>query len=131
MRFIQHLSRIFRKELEDVKVLYLGATGPGWMHSKKPIRIVEDIKGLKIRVTGGGILGIKAVGGDPIAMTMGEVYLAGKKGIIDANIGPPEILEGWKHHEVFKYSTFVPHFYSEFQYIVMNWAKWNRLPKDL
>ena len=40
------------KELDDVKVLYLFATGPGWMHSKKPIRTVEEMKGLKIRVTG-------------------------------------------------------------------------------
>jgi len=89
------------------------------------------MKGLKTRVTGGGILGVKAVGGDPIATVMGEVYLAASKGIIDALISPLETLEGWKHHEVFEYSTFLPHFYSEFFYIIMNWAKWKALPKDL
>ena len=119
------------KELQDVKVLYLYATGPGWIHSNKPIRNVEDMKGLKIRVTGAGIGGVKAVGGEPIAMVMGEVYIAAQKGIIDANIGPLEVLEGWKQNEVFHYSTFVPYFYSEFFHVEMNWAKWKALPKDL
>lgn len=127
----EHYRKWKPKELEDTKVLYIYATGPGWIHSNKPIRTVEDMKGLKIRVTGAGIGGVKAVGGDPIAMVMGEVYLAAQKGIIDANVAPLEVLEGWKHNEVFKYSTFVPHFYSEFFHVEMNWAKWNALPKDL
>lgn len=127
----EHYRKWKPKELEDVKVLYLYATGPGWMHSRKPIRSVEDMKGLKIRVTGAGVGGVKAVGGEPIATVMGEVYLAAQKGIIDALVSPLETLEGWKHHEVFDYSTFVPHFYSEFFYVVMNWAKWKALPKDL
>jgi len=127
----EHYKKWKPKELEDVKVLYLYATGPGWIHSKKPIRSVADMKGLKIRVTGAGVGGVKAVGGEPVAMVMGEVYIAAQKGIIDANVAPLEVLEGWKHHEVFEYSTFVPHFYSEFFYVVMNWAKWKALPKDL
>ena len=62
---------------------------------------------------------------------MGEVYLAAQKGMIDAMVSPLETLEGWKHHEIFEYSTFVPYFYSEFMHVAMNWAKWNSLPKDL
>jgi TRAP-type C4-dicarboxylate transport system substrate-binding protein len=89
------------------------------------------MKGLKIRCTGGGTLGVKAVGADPIGMPMGDVYLAAQKGVFDANVAPLEVLEGWKHHEVFEYSTFVPQFYSEFFHINMNWAKWKALPKDL
>jgi TRAP-type C4-dicarboxylate transport system substrate-binding protein len=119
------------KELDGVKVLYLFATGPGWIHSNKPIRKVEDMKGLKIRVTGPGVGAVKAVGGEPVAMVMGDVYLAAQKGVIDANIAPLEVLEGWKHNEVFKYSTFVPYFYSEFFHVEMNWTKWKSLPPDL
>jgi len=119
------------EEMSDVKVLYLNATGPGYLHSKTPITTVEQMKGLVIRCTGGGVLGVKAVGGDPISMPMGEVYAAGQKGIIEALVSPPETLDGWKHHELFDYSTFVPFFYSEFFYTVMNWDKWNSLPKGL
>ncbi len=119
------------EELKDAKVLYLAGTGPGWLHTNKPIRKVDEMKGLRIRCTGGGVLGVKAVGGDPISMPMGDVYIAAKKGMIDSLISPLETLEGWKHHEIFKYSTFVPYFYSEFFHITMNWDKWNSLPKDL
>ena len=119
------------EELSDVKVLYLNATGPGYLHSKTPITTVEQMNGLVIRCTGGGVLGVKAVGGDPVSMPMGEVYAAAQKGIIEALVSPSETLDGWKHHELFDYSTFVPFFYSEFFYTVMNWDKWNSLPKGL
>jgi TRAP-type C4-dicarboxylate transport system substrate-binding protein len=119
------------KELDEVKVLYLFATGPGWLHTKKPVRTVEEMKGLKIRCTGGGVRGVKAVGGDPVSMPMGDVYLAAQKGVVNALVSPLETLEGWKHYEVFDYSTFVPEFYSEFMHVTMNKAKWNSLPKDL
>jgi len=118
-------------ELADTHVLYLFATGPGYMHSNEPILAVADMKGLKIRVTGGGVRGVQAVGGDPIAIPMGETYEAAQKGLIDALVSPPETLEGWKHAELFKYSTSVPYFYSEFFWVTMNQNKWNSLPKGL
>ncbi|OGO23928.1 MAG: hypothetical protein A2144_07670 [Chloroflexi bacterium RBG_16_50_9] len=118
-------------ELSDSHVLYLFATGPGWMHSNKPILSVDNMKGLKIRVTGGGVRGVQAVGGEPIAIPMGDVYQAAQKGLIDALVSPPETLEGWKHGELYKYSTSVPYFYSEFFWVAMNQAKWNSLPKGL
>jgi TRAP-type C4-dicarboxylate transport system substrate-binding protein len=119
------------KEFDNVKVLYIYATGPGWIHSHKPITKVEQLKGMKIRVTGSGVLGVKAVGGEPVAMPMGEVYLAAQKGIIDALVSPAETLEGWRHAEVFKYSTFMPYFYSEYFWVAMNLSKWKSLPQAL
>ncbi|MCS7281154.1 MAG: TRAP transporter substrate-binding protein [Desulfobacterota bacterium] len=119
------------KELDTVKILYVYATGPGWLHSNKPITRIDQLKGMKIRVTGAGVLGVRAVGGEPVAMPMSEVYLAASKGIIDALVSPAETLEGWKHAEVFKYSTFMPYFYSEYFWVAMNLDKWKSLPKDL
>ncbi len=119
------------KEFDEVKVLYLSGTGPGWIHSNKPIRKVEDLKGMKIRVTGAGVAGVKAVGGEPVAMPMSEVYIAAKKGTIDALLAPNEVLKAWKHAEVFKYSTFMPFFYSEYYFLYMNRDSWQALPKDL
>ncbi len=118
-------------ELDDVKILCIYPTGPGWIHSHVPITTVDQMKGMKIRVTGSGVLGVQAVGGEPIAMPMGDVYQAAQKGTIEALVSPLETLEGWKHAEVFDYSTFVPYFYSEFFWLAMNWDKWNSLPKDL
>src|SRR4030042_4583002 len=84
----EHYNKWKPKELEDSKILYLCATGPGWLHTMKPIRTVDEMKGLRIRSTGGGVLGVKAVGGDPVAMPMGEVYTAAQKGVVNALVSP-------------------------------------------
>lgn len=127
----EYYNALKPKELSDSKVLYLWAVGPGWLHSKKPIIKVTDIKGLKIRSTGAFTDAVKLLGAEPIAMPMGEAYLAAQKGLIDSLISPPETLETWKHHEIFDYSVFLPTVYSHFQYLVMNLKKWDSLPKDL
>ena len=69
------------KELDDVKVMYLHAHGPGILHTKKPVDKLEDLKGMKIRSTGtvGKIVG--ALGATPVAMPMGETYDAFRKGL--------------------------------------------------
>lgn len=55
-------------ELNDVKVLYLHAHGPGLLHTQKPVRTMEDMQGLKIRSTGLSARIVKALGGVPVAM---------------------------------------------------------------
>jgi len=119
------------KEFDDAKVLYFYATGPAWLHTKKPVNSLADIKGLKVRTTADNVEVFRLLGAEPTSMVMGEVYLAATKGIIDSLISPLETLEAWKHAEIFDYSTFVPHFYSSFFWVSMNWNKWNALPKDL
>jgi TRAP-type C4-dicarboxylate transport system substrate-binding protein len=119
------------KELDDTKVLYIYGVGAGWIHAKKPIRSVEDIKGLKTRGTGAMVPGIKALGGEAIGIPSAEVYLAAQKGVIDAAVFPLQPLEEYKLHEIFHYSTFIPGISSEFKFVAMNRDKWKALPKDL
>lgn len=119
------------KELNDVKVLLLCGVGPGWIHSKKPIRSVEDFKGLKIRVIGPGVDALRALGGEPIGLPSAEIYLSAAKGVIDAAVIPMGAVQAFKLDEVFTYSTFVPQIYNDGKYCVMNWDKWKALPKDL
>jgi TRAP-type C4-dicarboxylate transport system substrate-binding protein len=119
------------KEFSDTKVLYFYATGPAWLHTKRPIRHLDDIKGLKVRATADNVEVFKLLGAEPVSMVMGEVYVAAKKGVVDSLISPLETLEAWKHAELFDYSTFVPYFYSSFFWVCVNWDKWKALPKDL
>lgn len=120
------------KELSKVKVLYLHAHGPGLLLSKKVVRTLEDLKGLKIRAVGSGTKEAQALGGVPVSMGMGAVYEALQKGVVDASFSPVEVLKGWKQAEVIKY--IVDCFsisYSHGFYVCMNLAKWNALPKDV
>ncbi len=119
------------KEFADVKVLLWAGVGPGFIHSKKPIRSVQDFKGLKVRVIGPGVEAIKALGAEPVGLPSGDIYLSAQKGIIDAALIPMGAVETFKLDEVLPFSTSVPPLYNEGKYCVMNQAKWNSLPKDL
>ncbi|MBX6322217.1 MAG: TRAP transporter substrate-binding protein DctP [Rhodospirillaceae bacterium] len=59
--------------------------GPNIIHSKKPIRSIEDFKELKLRVPGGMIAqGFAAIGAKTTLLPGGEVFSALEKGTIDA-----------------------------------------------
>ncbi|MFL5218332.1 MAG: TRAP transporter substrate-binding protein DctP [Microvirga sp.] len=59
--------------------------GPNIIHSKKPIRSIEDFNGLKLRVPGGMIAeGFAAAGARTTLLPGGEVFSALEKGTIEA-----------------------------------------------
>ena len=120
------------KELDDVKVLYIHAHGPGLLSTKKPVRVLEDIKGMKIRSTGLSAQIVKTLGGAAVAMPQGDTYEALQKGVVEGTFTPIETLKGWRQAEVVKYTTQCTGVgYTTAMFVVMNPNKWNALPKDL
>ncbi len=120
------------KELEDVKVLYLHAHGPGLLHSKKAVRSLEDLKGMKIRSTGLSAKVVESLGGIPVAMPQGGTYEALQKGVVEGTFGPIETLKGWRQAEVIDFTTDCNMVgYTTAMFVVMNLEKWNALPDDI
>ncbi|MFH1152944.1 MAG: TRAP transporter substrate-binding protein [Pseudomonadota bacterium] len=120
------------KEMDNVKVMLFTAHGPGLIHSKDPIRKLEDIKGMKVRCYGFSVKVIEALGGVPVAMAQNQAYEALQKGVCNATLVPMEALKGWKQAEVIKYTTESYSIgYTSGLYIFMNKAKWASLPKDV
>jgi len=120
------------KELDEVKVMYLHGHGPGIIHSKKEIKTLEDLKGMKVRCTGMAAKIVGALGATPVAMPMGETYDALSRGVVDASMAPQEALQGWKWGEVVKFT--IENFsssYSTGMFVVMNKDKWNALAPDV
>ena len=121
------------KEVQDTKVLYVHAHGPGVLHTKKKaVQELADLKGLKIRSTGLSAKIVKTLGALPVAMPQGDTYEALQKGTVDGTIGPIEVLKGWKQGEVIKYSTDIPGIgYTTSMFVVINTRKWQALPDNL
>ncbi|RLB12450.1 MAG: C4-dicarboxylate ABC transporter substrate-binding protein [Deltaproteobacteria bacterium] len=118
------------KELMDTRVMYLHAHGPGLLHTRdKPVRTLEDMKGLRIRATGTSALVAKALGATPVPMPMPETYQSLQKGVVDGSLYPWEANKGWKLGEVTKYCTadFSAAYTTAF-FVVMNKDKWNSIP---
>lgn len=119
-------------EVADTQVLYIHGHGPGILATKKPIRKLDDIKGLKVRATGLSAKIVQTLGGTPVAMSQPETYEALQKGVVEATFCPIETLKGWKQGEVIDYITDSSVIgYTTAMFVVMNKKKWDSLPVDI
>jgi TRAP-type C4-dicarboxylate transport system substrate-binding protein len=121
-----------QKEWSDVQLLVVHCTPPfTLLTTKKQVKTLEDLKGLKLRVLAGPPTdAFKALGAVPVLLGMPDCYLAMQKGTIDGLAIPLGIIEIFKFHEVTKYWTHVP-ITTAYLSIAMNKAKFNGLPPDL
>lgn len=120
------------EELNDVKVLYLHAHGPGLLHTKAPVETLEDLQGLQIRSTGLSAKMVSALGANPVAMPQGDTYEALQKGVVEGTFAPMETLKGWRQAEVIDSTTECRDVgYTTAMFVVMNKNKFNQLPEDM
>jgi TRAP-type C4-dicarboxylate transport system substrate-binding protein len=121
------------KEFDQVKVLWMNTSTPsGIATAKKPVRKMEDLKGLTIRAP--GICGdvIKALGGIPAPTPMPEVYEAISKGVIDGESSNFETLKTFRFAEVVKYETNCWQITNPYPfYVAMNKESYKKLPEDI
>lgn len=119
-------------ELDNVKVLYLHAHGPGLLHTQKPVNTLADLQNMKIRSTGLSAKVVEALGAVPVAMPQGDTYESLQKGVVEGTFGPLEVLKGWRQAEVVKYTTNCNSVgYTTAMFVVMNKAKWNALSPEI
>ena len=119
-----------RKEYADVHLLWLFSQGPAQLMTRKPVRKLEDMKGLIVRAPGGMGDYIKALGGSPVDIPAPESYLALSKGTIDATVFPGEAIRTFKLYEATKYVN-MSNLAVQWFWAAMNKDKYNSLPKDL
>lgn len=133
-RIADDMYRKFQpKELSDVHVLYLHCHTPGvWYTTKKAVKTLDDMKGLRIRCTGLTTKMVTALGGTPVGMPKADEYDSMQRGVVDGTVGAPTSLKSWRIAEVAKFSTWVPKAgYTNAQFVVMNKKKWESLSPDI
>jgi len=121
------------KEWDAVHVLYFHGPGPYLVQTiKKPVKTLEEMKGLKLRGVGALADTEKDLGATPMPLEMADVYESMRRGVIDGIMGPLEQLKGWKTGDIVRYVTacWDVGIGSVF-YVVMNKDKWNALPPDI
>ncbi len=121
-----------QKEYSDIVPLTLWTSHPYFLlTTKKQVKTLDDLKGLKIRVTGGPPTEqMKALGAVPTPMPMPDVYEALDKGVIDGMGAPWEAVLSFRLYEVAKYYTMVP-LSSVYFSLCANKQKWQGLPKEV
>ncbi|MEQ1535773.1 MAG: TRAP transporter substrate-binding protein [Burkholderiaceae bacterium] len=105
-------------------------SGARSLYSKKPIKTVADVKGMKIRVQQSDLWVslISAMGANATPMPYGEVYTALKTGIIDAAENNIPSFDTAKHAEAVKFYSRTEHSMAP-EILVMSKIVYDKLPK--
>lgn len=118
------------KEWDETHLLFLYTDAIGNLHTKKPVKSISDLKGMQIRGTGSDVPLIKAMGGTPVGMPWGEVYLSLQRGIVEGMISNYASFQAAKLAEVTDYTT-EHNVRSAGFWVAMNKDKWNSLSPDV
>ncbi len=91
----------------NAKVLALWANSPPILLTKdKPVRTLEDLQGLKLRVTSSGqVPFVQALGASPVGQPVSVINQNLANGVIDAISIDPSGIGSFKLHEVANYLT--------------------------
>jgi TRAP-type C4-dicarboxylate transport system substrate-binding protein len=128
-----NFDRFLARDFKDSKVLMLWNSDTASLMSKsKPIRTLDDLKGMKIRTPSAAQSAqIVALGATPIDMPANQIYTSLDRGVIDAAQIPMSAAIDFKLIEVARYFTInAPLGRSPFL-VAMNRARYDRLPADL
>jgi C4-dicarboxylate-binding protein DctP len=100
--------------------------------ANKPLRKLDDFKGLKIRIQSSKVIEgeIKALGAIPQVMAFSEVYTALQQGVVDGEENTPSNKYTQKMHEVQKHMTMSDHGVVMYA-VVVNKKFWDGLPPDI
>ena len=112
----------------------LGAVYYGTRHlttSNRPVKTVDDAKGLKVRVPENDVFKAmaEAWGAKPTPMNFNELYLALKTGTVDGQENPLPTIKSGKFQEVQKYIILTGHIMTP-RLVVVNEAFWQKVPAD-
>ena len=121
----------FSKDFPDAHPIILHATGPFALFSHKPVAKLEDLKGLKIRVSGRTLgQAFKAVGATPVGIPGIKMAEAFQRNVIDA------VYTGWSISLPTKIVRMASHYAlpgmaSGVLMVIMNRKSYDKLPADL
>ena len=122
--------------LEEGGVKVIGYTGyrppRALTTTNLPVRVPEDMKGLKIRVPGMKILRafFQECGANPTPMPFTELFTALKTGIVEAQDNGIDIVESNGFYAVQKYYMKLDHALGA-QMLYASAAKWKKIPDDV
>jgi len=117
------------KEFSEMKMLYFFTCDTGAVASNKPIRTVEDARGIEVKATGPEF--IKLLGASLVGMPMSEVAVGLQKGTIDAAVISYDVLKGMRLADVVKYVSPNLQMGTTAFWVGMNIDKWNSLAPDI
>ena len=121
----------FYQKTHNMKILAMVPVGTEGYHCylRAPLSAQGDWAGRKLRGVANQHAVIRALGGVPVVLPMGDVYSSIEKGVVDGACAPANVMLATKHHEVAKYRV-EPRFGLLVSSISINLDRWKKLPAD-
>lgn len=128
-----HQKHLYKaNEHRGVVLIGLQSHGPAVIQTKKPLRALADLRGMKIRVPGGvGSLVGKALGVTAVKLPAPKVYEALSSGVADGIFMPIETQKGFRLKEVTRHVLIMPGglYYGSFAFL-LNPRSFKKLSAD-
>jgi TRAP-type C4-dicarboxylate transport system substrate-binding protein len=135
-RALQEFAAVnLKDEFREVHPICFWAHDHGLVHANKPVRTLEDMRGLKLRFpTRLAGEALRALGATAIGMPIPQVPESLAQRVIDGTVLPWEVVPSVKVHELVKNHTEIPGsptLYTSTFILAMNKPKYDALPADL
>ena len=120
-----------QNEYRDVKVLATWTHDLGQLYtSSKPVRTLEDVRGLKIRAPGPvQVSMLRALGAVPVTMPAGEMYDALERGVIDGLVTGLSAIKGYRLEQLVRHAT-LNNSYVAAMIVAMNQQSYKKLSAE-
>jgi TRAP-type C4-dicarboxylate transport system substrate-binding protein len=96
------------KEFPDTVLLTTFTTGPFGIHTGKPVKTLEDLKGLKINGGPSAVPIAKGLGISLATLNATETYEAVQRGTVDGTLFPWEAMQSFRLNELLKAHLEIP-----------------------
>jgi TRAP-type C4-dicarboxylate transport system substrate-binding protein len=136
--FVRTLNELYettpemQKEYDSIKLLLITCGDlTSIATTKKPIKTLEDLKGMKIRTSGRYTSKVlQRLGATPVDLPSPDLYDALSKGVVDGAMVRNQHISDFSINQVLPYWTDVP-LWPSVIFHAMNKEAWESLPKDI
>ncbi len=125
-------SKGLMPEYDKVKLASFRMTDMAYLaFAKKEVQKLEDLKGMKIRVSPGiANDSLTTLGAIPVGIKADDIYMSMDRGVVDGLASSPGYMGPQKMYEVTKFLLDVP-LWVGINFVGMNLNTWNSFPDDI
>jgi len=125
------LAKVTASPAGLIGLCFMDAGARSMYDTKKPIKSIADMKGLKVRVMGNPMFVdmMNSLGGNGVAMGYDQVFSALQTGVVDGAENNPPSFYFDNHYQVAKYYTMTEHLIVP-EMVVFSKKTWDSLSKD-
>ncbi len=125
------LAKVTASSAVLIGLCFMDAGARSMYDTKKPIKSIADMKGLKVRVMGNPMFVdmMNSLGGNGVAMGYDQVFSALQTGVVDGAENNPPSFYFDNHYQVAKYYTMTEHLIVP-EMVVFSKKTWDSLSKD-